>query len=450
MRYALSDISLIRRILRSRWFPWSLTAITLLFFVLVVWAGFFGTRVGSRNFGIVLVWIVWWALLILLLIPLTGRLWCAMCPIPALGEWWQRRALVRPRPGAKLYTWGRKWPRRLRNIWPQNIGFLLMALFSVVILTEPRATAAALTGLVIIALGVSLIFERRIFCRYLCPVGGFIGLYSQVAPIEIRVRDRVVCAGHLEKTCYTGSNAGYGCPWLLFPGGLQANAFCGMCTECLKTCPKDNLGLFLRPPGTDLLRTRRRGLDEAYKGCIMLASAFAYSAVLIGPWEELKGAAREVGSVAWLIYALAFLTLNLLIVPGLFWISVRLGQGSRPGSMHTLFTDYAVVLVPLGLAAWMAFSLSFVSANLSYIWTVLSDPFGWGWNILGTAQRDWTPYFSGWIPYLQVLLLLGGLAAAIALALHTTHRHGRSPHAAVPVAVFCTVATLALMALYLA
>ena len=86
--------------LRTRWLQWSLTALTLLFFVLAIIAGLAGTPAGNRNFGIVFVWIVWWALLILLLVPFAGRLWCGVCPIPAPGEWLQRRALVQPRPGA--------------------------------------------------------------------------------------------------------------------------------------------------------------------------------------------------------------------------------------------------------------------------------------------------------------------------------------------------------------
>ncbi|MCC7355664.1 MAG: 4Fe-4S binding protein [Anaerolineae bacterium] len=450
MRYALSDISIVKRILRSRWLQWGLTAVTLLFFVLAILAGFFGTRAGNRNFGIVFVWIIWWAVLILLLIPFAGRLWCTMCPIPAPGEWLQRRALVQPRPGARLYTLGHKWPRRLRNIWAQNTGFLIVALFSAVILTSPGITALVLALFVVVALVTSLVFERRTFCRYLCPVGGFIGLYSQAAPVEIRVKDTAICASHTEKTCYTGSDEGYGCPWLLFPGGLQANTFCGMCTECLKTCPKDNVALYLRPPGADLWQTKGHKLDEAYKGFIMLASALVYSAVLIGPWGFLKEAARSVGSTAWFVYAVAFLGLNLLVVPGLFWLSVRLGQGRRPARTRALFADYATVLVPLGLTAWIAFSLSFVLANLSYAWPVLSDPFGWGWNLLGTAGLAWTPYLSGLVPYLQTPLLLGGLVAAVALALRTARQHGQSPWAALPVTVFCAIATLGFMGLYVA
>ena len=158
------------------------------------------------------------------------------------------------------------------------------------------ATALVLLGFMIVAIGTSLVFERRTFCRYLCPVGGFIGLYSQVAPLELRVKDAAVCASHTEKTCYTGSDDGYGCPWLIFPGGLTNNTACGLCTECLKTCTRDNIAIFVRQPGADLLKTTGHKLDEAYKGLIMLACAFIYSTVLIGPWGVLKETARAVGT----------------------------------------------------------------------------------------------------------------------------------------------------------
>jgi len=453
MRYALSEIPVIKSVLRTRWLQWSLTAVTLFFFVLAIVAGLVGTPAGNRNFGIVFVWIVWWALLILLLVPFAGRLWCGICPIPAPGEWLQRRALVQPRPGGRLYTLGKKWPRAFRNIWLQNAGFLGVALFSTVILTTPMATALVLLGFVIVAIGTSLVFERRTFCRYLCPVGGFIGLYSQVAPVELRVKDAAVCASHAEKTCYTGSDDGYGCPWLLFPGGLVNNTYCGLCTECLRTCTRDNVAIFVRQPGADLVKTTGHKLDEAYKGLIMLACAFIYSAVLIGPWGVLKETARAVGTPGWFAYAAVFLALNLVILPGLFWLAVRGGWSiDKPAktTMRKLFSDYAAVLVPLGLTAWMAFTLSFVLVNFSYAWSVLSDPLGWGWNLLGTAGLKWTPYVPGLLPVLQIPALLFGLAAATGLAVRTARQHGQSPWAAVPVIAFCTAATIGLLGLYLA
>ena len=285
--------------------------IALAGFLLAILSGLFGTPVGSRNFGIVFVWIAWWAILMLVAVPLLGRGWCSICPIPAPGEWLQRGRLLEPRqefhhgeknkknsvfsarPGTAgragalsvVKPLNRRWPKRLRNIWLQNGTFLLVALFSTVILTQPRVTAIVLAAFLFVAIGASLVFERRAFCRYLCPVGGFIGLYSQLAPVEVRVIDTAVCAAHTEKTCYTGSAEGYGCPWDVFPPGMVKNTYCGACMECLRTCPHDNIAINIRSFGADLEVDHHRNpghsvrgrLDETYKAFIMLGAAMVYS-----------------------------------------------------------------------------------------------------------------------------------------------------------------------------
>jgi len=432
-----------------------LVTLTLAFFVLAIITGLFGTPVGNRNFAIVFVWIVWWALVIILLVPLAGRLWCTMCPIPAPGEWLQRRALIGVRPG-RLLTLGKKWPRRLRNIWLQNFAFLGVALFSAVILTRPLATGIVLLVFVLGALALSLVFERRAFCRYLCPVGGFIGLYSMTAPLELRVKDREVCRTHTDKTCYLGSAEGYGCPWMVFPGGLDRNTYCGLCTECLKTCPLDNIVLNVRPFGSDLLVPRGRSLDEAYKGFIMISCALIYSAVYLGPWGWLKDWANLSSPAHFLIYAAGFLFINLTLVPGLFYLATvltrRLGD-LRQVSTRWLFIHLSYALVPYGLLTWIAFSLSFVLVNGSYAIAVASDPFGWGWNLLGTANFPWTPFMPDLLPYLQVALLIGGLVAGVYIAARILEqnevRSERALWAALPVAGFMLMLTAAFLKLYL-
>ncbi len=377
----------------------------------------------------------------LIAVPLFGRGWCSICPIPLPGEWLQRGAALAP--GGRGLGLGWRWPNRLRNIWLQNGAFTLVALFSAVVLTQPSVTAIVLAAFLFVALGASLIFERRAFCRYLCPVGGFIGLYSQVAPIEVRVKDTAVCAAHTEKTCYTGNADGYGCPWQVFPGGLAKNTYCGTCVECLRTCPQDNIAINIRPFGADLLKPAGRKLDEAFKAFIMLGSAMAYSAVMLGPWGGIKLAAYSVGSVAWFGYALAFLVFIFGILPGLFLTAVLLGKLSASRCpTRKAFTSFAYALVPLGLAAWIAFSLSFVFANISYLWPALSDPLGWGWNLFGTAGVGWTPYLTNVVPSLQAMVLIGGLTWASATAGKISVELKSN---ALPVIIFCVVVTLGLL-----
>ncbi|MHB1131047.1 MAG: 4Fe-4S binding protein [Chloroflexota bacterium] len=449
-RFELTRWRLLRGILRSRWVPWGLSAIALAFLVLVLLAGFLGTPVGNRNFAVVFVWIIWWGLLMLALVPLGGRAWCAVCPLPAPGEWLQRRALVQPRAAGRLFTLGWRWPASLRNLWLQNAGFLSLALFSAVILTSPFWTAALLLGVMGAATLAGLLWRGRVFCRYLCPVGGFVGLYSDLAPLAVRVRDGETCARHREKTCLTGTASGYGCPWLTYPGKLAQNAPCGLCGECFKTCSLDNVGLFLQLPPAARHNVSLPRPDETYKALIMVTCALLYSAVLLGPWPEPKAAAREVGTMAWLVYAGAFLAINLVTVPAAFYafaaLATRLGGAEQRFSLA--WRGFGQALVPLGLGAWGAFSLGFALANGSYAWGVLSDPFGWGWNLFGTADWAWQPSASGWTPYGQTLLLLAGLAGAVWVAMRYARSLPRPRLAALPVVAFYTGTTLTFLWLY--
>ncbi len=468
--------SLIKTLLKNRWPQFTIMLIALAGFLLAILSGLFGTPVGSRNFGIVFVWIAWWAILMLVAVPFLGRGWCSICPIPAPGEWLQRGRLLGPETESEVsrlrrrrvssdsrFPLNRRWPKRFRNIWLQNGSFLLVALFSTVILTQPRVTAIVLTAFLFVAVGVSLVFERRAFCRYLCPVGGFIGLYSQLAPVEVRVVDKDICKAHIEKTCYTGSADGYGCPWDIFPPGMVKNTYCGTCMECLRTCPHDNIAINIRSFGADLAVDCNRNpghivrgkLDEAYKAFIMLGAAAVYSTVLLGPWGSLKLAAYSVGTLPWLVYAASFLILILLALPGLFWLTVwtgkKLSNSIQP--IKTLFIAQSYALVPLGLSAWVAFSLSFVFANFSYVLAAISDPFGWGWNLLGTAGIAWTPWLTGLTPFLQVGVLVGGFIWAA-----TTSRkiaaekleNNQTVKFSTPVIVFCLAFTLTLMGLLIA
>ena len=304
-RWELTRWPAVRNLLRQRALNWVATTAALFGFLLAIAAGLLGTAAGSANFGIVFVWIVWWGLLMVALLPLGGRLWCFICPIPAPGEWLQRKSLAGPpsrgEPARLLsiddpnasqsadgLSKGWRWPKALRGIWLQNTGFLGVALFSTVILTRPSVTGWVLLGFLAGGVGLAILFERRSFCRYVCPVGGFIGLYSLVAPVELRVRDPLVCRDHQTKDCYLGNEAGYGCPWLEQPWAMDRNAYCGLCGECLRTCTKDNVAVNLRWPGSDLLVAHGWKLDEAYKAFIMLACAAIYPVVFLGPWGWLK------------------------------------------------------------------------------------------------------------------------------------------------------------------
>ncbi len=430
----LTRLPLLKSTLKTRYPQLAVFIVMLVGYIFAILAGLIGTPVGSRNFGIVFVWIAWWAILILVAVPFFGRGWCAVCPIPLPGEWLQRGAVLNP-PDKKPKRLNLRWPKFLRNIWLQNTSFLLLALFSRVLLTTPNITAIVLAAMLLAAIGLSMVFERRAFCRYLCPVGGFIGLYSQTAPMELRIKDKQTCVKCEGKPCYNGSSAGYGCPWDVFPGGLTKNTYCGLCVECIRACPHDNIAINLRPFSADLAKPSTR-MDEAFKAFIMLGSAMVYAGVLLGPWGALKDAAYSVGSSAWFVYTALFLGIVFVIMPSLFALCVL--RFENRGAFKKRFAILSASLIPLGLMFWVAFSLSFVLTNASYILIALSDPLGLGWNLFGTANAAWQPVLTSVLAPAQTLALVGGLVWSTRTAQKAA---GEAKGSSLPVVVYCLIAT---------
>ena len=441
-------------LLTRRPFQFALIAPNLLVFTLIVLAGLVGTATGAMNVSTIFVWLAWWGLLVLVLIPLGGRAWCAMCPLPAPGEWLARGAIVERRMRGWGLGW--PWPKALRNLWPAFGGLLLLVLFGLVVTTRPIVTAALLLGLAAVALVTHLLFERRVFCRYLCPVGGLLGVYALAAPIELRARDLDVCRACRDKPCFRGG-AGYPCPTFQFPGsGLMRNTYCLLCTECLKACPHDNLALSLRLFGADLRVSRGARADEAWIALLLLGTALAHSVIKLGPWGWIKSWANLDGPVEFLFYSGLFLGAVLGVLPGLHLVAAWLSRalaGAPSLRLGKLFVAYAYALIPLSLAAWMAFTLAVVLPNLSYIPRVLSDPLGWGWDLFGTRETTWTWVPLGLLPWAQLGLLLAGLWGSVRAAREIVRDALGEAEAArrglVPLAGFLGLLAWAFLALYL-
>ncbi len=414
-RYDLGSLRLIRWLLKQRWFPMILVLFNMFIFAIILTSGFLGGfSAGNYSFSIMIVWILWWVLLMMFLVPVLSRSWCLMCPLPSLGEWLQRLRVFGV--NNKLHGLNLKWPKRLSNMWIMNFLFLGTTFFSGFFTVKPLITFYLLGGIIVLGIVLSLIFEKRNFCLYVCPVSGFQGLYSNAAMLEIRVKDPAICEKHRNKTCVTGNKNGYGCPWLLEPHSFKRNTYCGMCMECFKTCPFDNMALNVRPPGTDLLVNQSRGLDEAYKAFIMMGIAVMFYIAMMGRWGWIKDWVRGETLGGWFTFVGLHTAFNLLIIPGVFlifvWLS-KLVSGARDVSLKTVFVNLSYCLIPMGLAAWIAFSFGFLLPNGSYVLHVISDPFAWGWDLFGTANVPWTPVLTGWLVPLQFATLIVGFLISV-------------------------------------
>lgn len=117
---------------------------------------------------------------------------------------------------------------------------------------------------------------------------------------------------------------------------------------------------------------------------------------------------------------IAFLSINALIGAGYLaasWGAARLG-GS--GSARSVAARFAHTLVPIAFAYAFAHYFTLVLFEGQLLLSTMSDPFGLGWDLFGTADRPISyALISGsaaWVWYVQVAVIVSGHLAAVVLA----------------------------------
>jgi len=258
----------IARLVRSRKFQFLLIVPNQVIFWTVIFVGLLGTAIPGLNFGAAITWYVWFCLVFVMMV-IVGRAWCAMCPFGGFAEWVQRHTFWRRTE--KPIGLNLKFPPQLAQLGfvLPVVSFLLLTwieeYFNIAGPGNPAATSFMVIGIVGSALTFFLVFERRTFCRYICPLTSLIGTVGSMGTVAgFRTRDRETCLSCATKDCMRGGDEGFGCPWYTWPGSADSNLYCGLCSECYKSCPQDNVGLFLQKPLTSVVAPRRRRGDVAW------------------------------------------------------------------------------------------------------------------------------------------------------------------------------------------
>ncbi len=419
-RYDLLRFAPLRRALESRLFQPLLQVPVVGLFFLIIAAGLFGVQQADRNIATVLTWVVWWALIVFFIL-FAGKVWCTICPWNAVSDWLRRRTLWRRVEDERLFTLNLRWPRRLKNIYLATLLFLVLTWLELGfgVTTSPAMTAYL--GLLILAMAVvpAVLFEGKPFCRYACLVGRISGLYAMFSPLELRSRSREVCRRCRGKDCHRGNERGYPCPTFERLDTMDANTYCILCTECVKSCRHRNVSLNLRPFAADLFSLRRPRKDEAYLSLVMLSMTSFHGITMTPQWFSWNLKLQEVLGVS---YRVAFTIMMLLVLaafPAVYYGICVLSKLAAGGGVEVsrIFINYAYPILPIALFYHLAHNTMHFFREGQKLLPVLSDPFGWGWNLFGTAGTSPEPLLSFTaIWYLQVFFILAGHVFSILVA----------------------------------
>jgi transcriptional regulator with AAA-type ATPase domain/polyferredoxin len=259
----ITDTPLLRQLLRRAALP-TLRIATLAGFVavIVLCLGSASSLIGrAANTAI---WSLWEPTVFALFFFI-GPVWCTVCPLSTAARWSKRlHHSKRPPPD---------WLVR-HGPWMAIVGFALIIWVERVFNSaeNPVASGFLLSGLLVSAVALSLLFRREVWCRHLCPLGRLATSLAPASPFQMVAKSRVCASTCTTHACYRGTEEVAGCTVFHHPlEGKQAYR-CKLCLDCLHSCPHHSANLQIRPPLMALWRLDSSAAD---------LSVFAVSVTLL-------------------------------------------------------------------------------------------------------------------------------------------------------------------------
>ncbi len=350
---------------------------------LCIVTGLFGTQNAFANFNMTFFWIIF-VLGVPYAVALVGDFYAAVNPWKALVQWLERIA-------------GRQWLGRVR--YPRRLGYYpALLLYMAFIWLElfgrltPRGLSIALALYTAINVLGAWAFGRQAWFRYGELFGVFLRLMGKMSP---RAR-----AWDSNEAAMSGHTRRWRAPFI---GLLEERA--------------DHISLvlfilfMLSSTAFDGLHSTLPWVTVFWKGIYpAIAPLFAPA-----PGQQYALSAQLYHIWQWcslLVSPLAYLAVFVIFV----WAAKAMTRSAYP--VQALVLRFAMSLVPIAFVYHVTHYYTLLLAQGGQVVRLVSDPFGFGWDLFGTARKTIEPLMIDVeaIWHTQVALILLGHIVSVYLA----------------------------------
>jgi hypothetical protein len=386
--------------------------------IVIVVAGMFGDQIPTRNLAPTAIWIAWWVGFSYLS-AFVGNIWCVINPWAALFEWYEESFSIQSaRRGARI-----GWPKTL-GVWPATGLFIAFAWIELV--WDGRSIPSRLAWL---AIGFSaitwmgmLLFGRNTWLRYGDPFALAFSVLARFAPTEMRVATCVVDARA------RAANGGVS----TIDRGEPVDC------DCYYRAAESKRRWILRAPGAGLLHTKNVTPSLVVFVIVML-STVTFDGLMATPlWQRIENALYEglpiLGdSRLTIINTLGLLSFCTIFIAVYRVVATLVANASQKAmTVDTASRAFVLTLVPIAIAYLVAHYSSYFLIQGQLLIRLASDPFGFGWNIFGSAhfRPDIGIVGARFVWYTSVFAIVLGHVVAISLAHIIALRNVDDPRAA--------------------
>jgi hypothetical protein len=366
---------------------------------LVVAAGIFGDQTPTRNLAPTAIWIAWWVGFSYLS-AFVGNVWSLVNPWTAIFDWCER-VVSNPRESQRAKI---NWPKSL-GVWPGIVLFIVFAWLELIWegRSIPRQLAWLAIGFSVLTWTGMFIFGRSTWLTHADPFALAFGVLSKFGPTHIRIEHGTCSACTADKEKEVGA------------GGGSAR------DRCYRGAPGT---LILRTPGVGLIDNENISPSLSVFVVVML-STVTFDGLMATPlWQRVESALYValpvfgdsrlaiINTVGLLVFCLTIIGVYRFVAT---LIAHASGNRMTPDAASRAFV---LTLVPIAIAYLIAHYLSYFLIQGQLLFRLASDPFGFGWNILGTAhfRPDIGIVGARFVWYTSLIAIVLGHVAAVSLA----------------------------------
>jgi len=375
LTFNLLKLDCVSRLFQSQIFPGAGRVVAGAFLALIILSGLFGSQSAERNVALVLTWGIWEPLILLSTIPF-AKIWCAVCPVGGLVTLMNRHLTL----GRNVPSW-----IRANGLYASAIGLgvVIWSEAAFRMLHSPMATAVLVLSISLPAILLGAVYRRRVWCRYLCPLGALVGALSRNAFLELRSSYSICNCDCTTHNCSSGDEKLDGCPVYEGPFSLRTNQDCILCGDCIKACPNESPLLNLRIPGSELWQEIKPKTDRAFAFLVpvLIGTQLFRGFHDAGFFHMVAGLER---SPAGLVLSMALLSLG-------SWLFVRVA-GSVLFVEHDKGLSMSLMaygLLPLATGFELGYHLERLLQHAGWILPVVEGQFGLGLGLPGASAAVW-------------------------------------------------------------
>ncbi len=414
------------KLFKNRYFLSAVQFFTLIVFVLLIYGAIgvatddsgFAKILRNTNLSNLIVWSYWWPLIIVTAI-IFGRFWCSICPMELITSFFGKIGLRR-----------KPW-KYLKSGWVTTVFYaviLVVGIHTLAIHRIPMYMAIYMIVLLITAIISGLIWEKRTFCTYICPIGHLLGLYSLLSFKKLKVIDQNVCKKCETKSCISKEShykfIERSCTSELFPPKLKDNRSCILCGQCFKSCSNDNIVIQKQRIAADMFGNIK--LSWAEISFFLIVSGFVVYEIL-SEWKVSKKIVMAIPNFINSVFQVSnrfegtvkALTLFVFLPFIFYFIPVLLKKYFARETWKGAFTQLILAVLPVTASMHLLKALLKTTSRIPYWNYVMSDPEGVKTADLIMNNPDMlnrgflTSYISPAVGFFALVLPLAGLILSL-------------------------------------